>query len=195
MIKALIRKRTKVWGWVPGSKHWCIWVFGAVPIMLVHHTLDHRDQGIHKSVAGKCYKVDCEGCVFETINTASMPHAFCCGSSIVKSCPNLLHQASLSFTVSQSLLKSYPLSWWWHLTISFSVATFSSCSQSSPASGSFPVLSAMAIFHSCDSLSLSSPPQSERWIRNARYRTSLVVQWLRLCFQHRGYRFDPYSGN
>ena len=32
-----------------------------------------------------------------------------------------------------------PLSWWCHLTISFSVTTFSSCLQSFPASGSFPV--------------------------------------------------------
>ena len=32
-----------------------------------------------------------------------------------------------------------PLSWWWHPTISFSVVPFSSCSQSFPASGSFPM--------------------------------------------------------
>ena len=30
-----------------------------------------------------------------------------------------------------------PLSWWCHLTVSFSVVPFSSCSQSFPASGSF----------------------------------------------------------
>ena len=34
---------------------------------------------------------------------------------------------------------SYPLSWWWHPTISSSVITFSSCLQSFPASGSFPM--------------------------------------------------------
>ena len=34
---------------------------------------------------------------------------------------------------------SYPLSQWCHLTISSSVAPFSSCPQSFPASGSFPV--------------------------------------------------------
>ena len=34
---------------------------------------------------------------------------------------------------------SYPLSWWWHPTISFSVVPFSSCPQSLPASGSFPM--------------------------------------------------------
>ena len=54
-------------------------------------------------------------------------------------------QASLSFTVSRSLLRlmpitdSCPLSQWCHLTISFSVTPFSSCPHSSPASGSFPV--------------------------------------------------------
>ena len=34
---------------------------------------------------------------------------------------------------------SFPLSWWCHPTISSSVVPFSSCPQSFPASGSFPV--------------------------------------------------------
>ena len=34
---------------------------------------------------------------------------------------------------------SYPLSWWCHSIISSSVVPFSSCPQSFPASGSFPV--------------------------------------------------------
>ena len=34
---------------------------------------------------------------------------------------------------------SCPLSWWFHLTISSSVVPFSSCFQSFPASGSFPM--------------------------------------------------------
>ena len=34
---------------------------------------------------------------------------------------------------------SCPLSWWCHPTISFSVVPFSSCLQSFPASGSFPM--------------------------------------------------------
>ena len=34
---------------------------------------------------------------------------------------------------------SCPSSWWWHLTISPSVVPFSSCPQSLPASGSFPM--------------------------------------------------------
>ena len=49
------------------------------------------------------------------------------------------HQVSLSFTISQSLLNSCPLSQWCHPTISSSVLPFSSCLQSFPASGSFPM--------------------------------------------------------
>ena len=47
-------------------------------------------------------------------------------------------QASLSFTISQSLPGSCPLSQWYHPTISLSVAPFSSCPQSFLASGSLP---------------------------------------------------------
>ena len=48
------------------------------------------------------------------------------------------HQASLSITNSQSLLKLIPSSQLYHPTISFSVVLFSSCLQSFPASGYFP---------------------------------------------------------
>ena len=48
------------------------------------------------------------------------------------------YQASLSFTISWNLLKC-PLSWWCHPAISSSVIPFSSCLQSFPASGSFPI--------------------------------------------------------
>ena len=34
---------------------------------------------------------------------------------------------------------SYPLNWWWYLTISSSATLFSFCIQSFPASGSFPM--------------------------------------------------------
>ena len=47
-------------------------------------------------------------------------------------------RASLSFTISQVGSDSCPLIWWYHTTISSSVAPFSSCPQSFPASGSFP---------------------------------------------------------
>ena len=49
------------------------------------------------------------------------------------------HQASLSFTISWSLLKWSPLSWWCHPTISSSVVPFSSCLQFFPTSVSFPM--------------------------------------------------------
>ena len=48
-------------------------------------------------------------------------------------------QASLSFTVSQSLLQLTFLRSRWDPTISSSVSLFSSCPQSFPASGSFPM--------------------------------------------------------
>ena len=48
-------------------------------------------------------------------------------------------QAFLSLTISQSLLNSCSLSWWCHPTISSSVVPFSSCLQSFPVSGSFPM--------------------------------------------------------
>ena len=55
------------------------------------------------------------------------------------------HQASLSITNSQSLLKLCPLSWWCHPSISSSVGPFSSCPQSFPASGSFPMSQLFAL--------------------------------------------------
>ena len=47
------------------------------------------------------------------------------------------HQASLSITNSQSLLKLTSMSWWCHPTILLSVVSFTSSLQSFPASGSF----------------------------------------------------------
>ena len=48
-------------------------------------------------------------------------------------------QASLSITNSRSPPKPMSISWWCHPTISSSVVPFSSCPQSFPASGSFPM--------------------------------------------------------
>ena len=48
-------------------------------------------------------------------------------------------QASLSITVSWACSNSRPSNRWYHPTISFSVVPFSSCLQSFPASGSFPM--------------------------------------------------------
>ena len=60
------------------------------------------------------------------------------------------HQASLTFTISWSLLKFSPLSRWCHPTISSSVGPFSSWPQSLQASGSFPI---SQLFPSLQSLS------------------------------------------
>ena len=62
-----------------------------------------------------------------------------CCYSVAKSCLTFATpwtaacQASLSFTISCSLLKLMSLSWWCHPTISSSVARFSFCLQSFPA--------------------------------------------------------------
>ena len=50
-----------------------------------------------------------------------------------------VRQASLSFTLSQSLLKSISIESVMYLTLSSSVILFSFCRQSFPPSGSFPV--------------------------------------------------------
>ena len=64
--------------------------------------------------------------------------------TVAKSCPTATpwtaaYQASLYFTISRSLLKLMPLSQWCDPIISSSVAPFSSCPQSFPTSGSFPM--------------------------------------------------------
>ena len=67
----------------------------------------------------------------------------CC--SVAQSCPTLLsHGLQCSRLPCPSLSprdfsNSCPLSWWCHPTISSSVAPFSSCRQSFPPSGSFPM--------------------------------------------------------
>ena len=48
-------------------------------------------------------------------------------------------QASPSITTPRVYPNSCPFTWWCHPTISSSVVSFSSCPQSFPASGSFPV--------------------------------------------------------
>ena len=49
------------------------------------------------------------------------------------------HQASLSIPNSWSLLKLMSIEWWCHPAISSSVVPFSSCPQSLPALGPFPI--------------------------------------------------------
>ena len=65
----------------------------------------------------------------------------CCCYSITKSCLTLCSpmNSSPASLFPRAFLNSCPLSWWCHPTISSSDAPFSSCPQSFPASGSFPV--------------------------------------------------------
>ena len=66
-------------------------------------------------------------------------------SSVAQLCPTLceptdcVHQASLFITNSQACSDSCPSSQWCHPAILSSVVPFSSCLQSFPASGSFPM--------------------------------------------------------
>ena len=73
------------------------------------------------------------------------------------------HQAPLFITSFLSLLKySCPLSQWYRPAISSSVAPFSSCLQSFPASGSFP----MSQFFASDGQSIWAPASAPVLPRN-----------------------------
>ena len=87
-----------------------------------------------------------------------------------------LHQASLSFTISQSLLiltsaESVMLS-----TISSSVSPFSSCPQSFPASGSFP----MSWFFVSSGQSIGASASASVLLMNTQDWFSLGWTWLDL---------------
>ena len=51
---------------------------------------------------------------------------------------------------------SCPLSWWCHPTTSSSITLFSSCLQSFPASGSFPVSQLLAVLQEASSIAASA---------------------------------------
>ena len=74
----------------------------------------------------------------------TLTHRSCCYCSVAKSCPILCNSLDCSAPGSSVLHEppvfsdSCPLSWWCYLTISSSVAPFSFCLQSFPASGSLP---------------------------------------------------------
>ena len=67
---------------------------------------------------------------------------------------------------------SYPLSQWCHPTISSSMAPFSSCLQSFPASGSF--LISLLFTLSGQSIEASVQHQSFQWI----FRIDFLLDWL-----------------
>ena len=70
--------------------------------------------------------------------SVSSVHSLSCVRLLVTSW-TAAHQASLSITNSRTCLNSCPLGRWCHPTILSSVVPFSSCLQSCPASGSFPM--------------------------------------------------------
>ena len=90
------------------------------------------------------YTVELLCCAPETITVLLIGYQF---SSVAESCPTLcnpmdwLQHARLSCSSSTpgACSNPCPLSLWCHPTISSSVIPFSSCLQSFPASGSFPV--------------------------------------------------------
>ena len=64
-------------------------------------------------------------------------------------------QASLSFSISRSLLKLVSTESWCHPTILYSVVPYSSCPQFFPASGSFPMSQLFALGGQTFSFSIS----------------------------------------
>ena len=68
----------------------------------------------------------------------------CCCCSVTRSCLTLCNSTDCRLPcpspTPEACSNSCPLSWWCHPAISSSVVPFSSCLQSSPASGSFPMI-------------------------------------------------------
>ena len=95
----------------------------------------------------------------------------CCYCSVTRLCltlrPQGLQQASLPCPSPSSLLKLMSIeSRWCHPAISPSVAPFSSCSQSFPASGSFPMSWLLTSFQLWLSLFIPSAAISPLFPRN-----------------------------
>ena len=88
---------------------------------------------------------------------------------------------------------SCPLSWWWHPTISSSVAHFSSCSQSFPASGSFPMRqfftsSGQSIGSSACIVSLSNEYSGLISFRNNSFEFLAAQGTLKSLLQHHNFK-------
>ena len=98
---------------------------------------------------------------------------------LLKSCPTLqahgLQHARLSFhSLSPGVCSdSYSLSQRWYLTISSSVALFSSCPQSFPASGSFPM--SWLFSSGGQSIVLELQHQSFQWILRVHFLKDSLV--------------------
>ena len=95
---------------------------------------------------------------------------------------NAAHQASLSITSSQSLLTLMSLSQWCHPTISSSVVSFSSCSQSFPASESFQ-RSQLFASRLPEEISITSDMRSSL-CNSPKHPVSCIKHRLAICFLH-----------
>ena len=100
-----------------------------------------------------------------------------CGCLVTKSCPcmqpqGLKHSRLPCPSPSPGVCSnSYPLSWWYHTTISSSVTLFSSCLQSFLASGSFPI--GWLFTSGGQSTGASASHQSFQWI----FRVDFLEAW------------------
>ena len=104
---------------------------------------------------------------FTHIPLDMLSHIYCC-HSVTKSCltlqPYELQHTKLSCPSlsPRAFSNSWPLSWWWYLTISFSAVPFSFCFQSFPASGPFP--KSQLFTSGGKALEIQLQPQSLQWI-------------------------------
>jgi len=89
---------------------------------------------LKKESHGYMDKKGCGVCVCVCVVVQSLSHVWLFVTSWTEA-----YQASCPSFSPRVCSHSCPLSWWCHPTISSSVAHFSSCPQSFPASGSFPV--------------------------------------------------------
>ena len=121
---------------------WIIWVLKCLQTSLTSESRSYSEHGGKPSVLSTAeFSPSLKR---STMDSSNIPIPHCC-CSVAKLHPapwdpwTAACQAPLSSTVSQSLLKSWPLSQWCHLTISLSDAPFSFRLQSFLTSGSFPM--------------------------------------------------------
>ena len=81
----------------------------------------------HKNGSIKTFLPFCSSCSVAVVSNSLLPHGL---QHARLACPSWFPRVCSD---------SCPLSWWCSLTTSFSAASFSSCVQSFPASGSFPM--------------------------------------------------------
>ena len=93
------------------------------------------------------------GCVHTCISSISLLSLlFCCQVTSNSLRPDALQYAKIS--CPRVCSNSCSLSWWCHPTITSSVAPFTSCPQSFPASGSFPM--SQLFTSGCQSIGVSA---------------------------------------